>query len=470
MSNRSADLTELRRQAEKIARERIAQAPDNLESLSPDEVRGLVHELRVHQIELEMQNEELRRANVENDAIRAEYFDLYDLAPVGYLTVSDNELILKANLTVANLFGLVRPALIKQPLTRFIYPENQDVYYHHRRQLIETGEPQVCEMRMLRGNASHFWARLEATIVHDAKNAKPVCRIVVSDITERKRAETVLRVSEARFRLIYEHMKIGVKQVSLTFRIEFANDAFCRMLGYREEELIGKHLKDITHPESIEENLRQQARLASGKIDSYHMEKRYIHKKGHTIYCIIDANLIRDDNDKPLYCLGTVMDITDRKQAEEALRQGEEQYRRLLETMAQGVVYQAANGEIISANPASKRILGLTSDQMMGKTSLDPGWKTIREDGSDLLGQDHPSMLALRTGKQIDRFVMGVFNPEKNTHSWISVTAIPLFQAGQSTPFQVYTTFDDITDRKRAEEAEDYDMIYILAGTFQTSI
>ena len=92
----------------------------------------------MHQIELEMQNEELRRAQVELDAARARYFDLYDLAPVGYCTVSEEGLILEANLTAATLLGVARGALVKQPLTRFILTEDQDIYYLHRKQLFET--------------------------------------------------------------------------------------------------------------------------------------------------------------------------------------------------------------------------------------------------------------------------------------------------------------------------------------------
>ena len=135
--NRPEQAAELRRQAEEIAREKAAQSPENLEALSPEETRQTLHELRVHQIELEMQNEELRRAQAELDAARARYFDLYDLAPVGYCTLSEKGLILEANLTAATLLGVARGALVKQPITRFILKEDQDIYYLHRKQLFE---------------------------------------------------------------------------------------------------------------------------------------------------------------------------------------------------------------------------------------------------------------------------------------------------------------------------------------------
>ena len=124
------------------------------ETLSPEEAGRLLHELQVHQIELEMQNEELRRAQGELEASRARYFDLYDLAPVGYFTLSEQGLILEANLTAAAMLGVGRGDLVKQPFTRFILPEDQDIYYRHRKQLFETGSPQVCDLRMLRADAA----------------------------------------------------------------------------------------------------------------------------------------------------------------------------------------------------------------------------------------------------------------------------------------------------------------------------
>lgn len=141
------------------------------------------------------------------------------------------------------------------------------------------------------------------------------------------------------------------------------------------------------------------------------------------------------------------------KRAEAALRESEEKHRTLFETMAQGVVYQDVEGGIISANPAAERILALSLDQLLGRTSLDPRWRAIREDGSEFPGETHPSMVALRTGKEVRNVVMGVFNPQTDEYCWINIHAVPQFRPGQDAPYQVYATFADITARKRAEEA-----------------
>ena len=193
----------LRQQVRKVAGTDETQ---DLKALSPKEARRLVHELRVYQVELETQNEELRRAQGELDAARTKYFDLYDLAPVGYLTVNKNGLIMEANLTCANLLGVARATLKKQPLTRFIFREDQDSYYHHRRALVETGEPQVCEMRMLHRDGGHFWALLEETLAKDAESGESMVWAVISDITARKRAEEALLESEQGVRRLNEHI------------------------------------------------------------------------------------------------------------------------------------------------------------------------------------------------------------------------------------------------------------------------
>ena len=199
---------DLRRRAEEVARARTARKPENLDELSPEATRRIFHELRVHQIELEIQNEELRRAQEELEASRARYFDLYDLAPIGYLTLSQQGLILEANLTFGALLGLTRSELVNQPLTRFIVPEDQDIYYRHRRNLFATAGTQTYEIRMRRREADPFWARLEATAALDDEGS-PVCRAVVSDITEHKRVDAEKAEVEDLFRQTQKAESLG---------------------------------------------------------------------------------------------------------------------------------------------------------------------------------------------------------------------------------------------------------------------
>ncbi|HSQ17124.1 MAG TPA: histidine kinase [Anaerolineales bacterium] len=168
-----------------------ADRPRSPAQLSPEETQQILHELQVHQIELEMQNEELLRTQVELEASRERYFDLYDLAPVGYVTLNPQGLILEANFTAATLFNMERSGLVMQPLTRFLHSEDQAIYYRLFKQLFATSTRQVCELRLRRSNDPPRWVLLEM-IFSRGSDGKPVCRAMISDITSRRLAEQLL--------------------------------------------------------------------------------------------------------------------------------------------------------------------------------------------------------------------------------------------------------------------------------------
>jgi len=151
-----ASIAALRHRAETVLDGPGHTPPQGLDDHSPAALRQALHELQVHQIELELQNDELRRMQVELDAERARYFDLYDLAPVGYCTVSEQGLILEANFTAATLLALARSELVRQPVSRFIHREDQDTYYLCRKHLLESGDAQSCELRMLTAGGAPF--------------------------------------------------------------------------------------------------------------------------------------------------------------------------------------------------------------------------------------------------------------------------------------------------------------------------
>ena len=190
----SNEATELRQRAAARLEREVIDIPD----MSPGEVRKLVHELRTHQIELEMQNEELRATQDELVESRDRYSDLYDFAPVGYVTVSHNGLILEANLTVAGLLGVERGALVKQPFSAFIVPDDQDIYYRCRRTILESKQRDTCRVRMLRRDAEPIGAELDSILIEADDEGGSRMRTVISDITERQLAEEERRTLERR--------------------------------------------------------------------------------------------------------------------------------------------------------------------------------------------------------------------------------------------------------------------------------
>ncbi|MEI6889346.1 MAG: PAS domain S-box protein [Bacteroidota bacterium] len=225
-----------------------------------------------------------------------------------------------------------------------------------------------------------------------------------------------------------------------------------KMLGYESAELIGQNLNTIIADTSVPvvsqafESLISRIKTKSITETSQPkvIEIQAIKKDQSLVWLENSVSKLFDDKGELSGFIGVTRDVSDRKNAETLLHDSEEKYRTLFVSMAQGVVYQDSEGQIFLANPAAERILGLTSDQMAGRTSVDPRWHAIHEDGSPFPGETHPAMVTLKTGRE-SMAVMGVFNPETGTYSWINVNAQPQFKPGEEKPFQVFTTFEDLT-------------------------
>ena len=195
-----------RLQAEAAVQTNAAQSPQNPEATWPQAAQEVLHELRVHQIELVMQNEELQQAQLQLDAARARYFELYDQAPVGYVSVSRQGRILQTNRIAGTLLGMARNMLVGRRFSRFVLKEDQDLFYLNQKQVIESGRPQAFELRMVKTNGTSCWTRLEATAAQDPEDAS-VIHIVLLDISERKRSDATIldnaeRISALSRRLI----------------------------------------------------------------------------------------------------------------------------------------------------------------------------------------------------------------------------------------------------------------------------
>ncbi len=258
-----------RRPAEEIAKADEARPQ---ETLSNEQTKQLVHELQVHQIELEMRNQELCETQGQLERSRARYFDLYDLAPVGYFTVNEEGSILEANVTGAGLLGVGTRDLINQPLTQFILPEDQDIYYRHRKQLLAAGSPRFCELRLVRKDAALFWARLDAAITRDDESGVRACRVVVSDITERKQAEQALLQERDLVSHIMETSPIGIVTTDRNGKITYANGQAERVLGLTRGQITRRfynapewHVTDCEGYPFPDENLPFYRVMATGQ-------------------------------------------------------------------------------------------------------------------------------------------------------------------------------------------------------------
>jgi len=344
----------LRAEAEKIARDEAPRIPENLESLTPAAARKLLHELRIHQIELEAQNEELRRAQQRLEESRTQYFELYDLAPVGYFSVSEKGIILEANLTGASLLGVLQRELRTRPFSRFILKADRDIYYLHRKQLFEAQASQVYEIRMVRGDGSQFWARLETSLAQDSKSGKPVCLAVMSDITERKQAQEALRESEEKFRASLENAPDAIYMFDLEGNFLYGNRRCEEITGYRREELTGNNwLKLNILPRDM---LDRAARLLQTNIQGNATgpdEFKLIGKDGRAVPVEINTSLLPQGGQSIVMVF--VRDITGRKQMEEELQK----MAAVVHHSGELVNLSMPDGQMVFINPAGARMLGI---------------------------------------------------------------------------------------------------------------
>ena len=178
------DLEAIHAEAEKIALKKN----QDLGDFSQEEAKKIFLELDIHKIELEMQNEELRRAQAELYEAKNRYFDLYNMAPVCYCTLNEKGLITESNLTTSTMLGFERSKLYMRPMSDFIFHDDQDMYYLNKKKIMESGEPKSCELRMLKSDGSICWVLISATIRVNQSAENMIC-LVMNDITEKKKMQ-----------------------------------------------------------------------------------------------------------------------------------------------------------------------------------------------------------------------------------------------------------------------------------------
>jgi len=352
-----------------------------------------------------------------------------------------------------DLFGYPPEKFYESPvlIQKIIHPDWINYFKEEWTNLVSGNLPQFYEYQIIHKSGEQKWMNQRNVLICDDNGQAIAIEGTVTDVTQRKKIEEELRESEERFRKIYEHMAVGVAQISLEFQIKRANKAYCSMIGYREEELIGKHLSDITHTEILEENLRKQSQLINGKMDHYRLEKQFIHKKGDVIHGILNASLVRNSQGKPLYFLGSVVDITDRKNMEKSLHESEEKYRSMMESMKDASYICSPELHIEYMNPA---MIDRVGTDATGKLC----YKTIydRDEKCSWCVFDQ-----VKKGEHVD---YEVADPQDNRY--YSVSNSPISHSNGT--ISKLTIFHDITETKNIEaqlrQSRKMESIGTLAG------
>ena len=299
----------------------------------------LIHELRVHQIELEIQNEELQRASIEREASRAKLRDLYDFAPLGYLTLSEHGLVQEANLTCAAMLGVDRSRLIKARFSQFILPQDQDIFYRFRAYLLQKEDNQSCDLRLVRSPGHVFWATLNGTLVQDRSNG-PRFRVVISDTTARHTSETLLQESEEKYATLFRSLTSGVLIQDAAGRFVDANPASERILGRSRVQTLAQAFNapswDLRGPDGsvlTPDDYPSQRALREGRAVE-NEEIRVSRPDGSHVWLLLNASPL------PAPTLGVAIlftDITERKQLEQELRERQADLEALNQSLDQRV-------------------------------------------------------------------------------------------------------------------------------------
>jgi two-component system cell cycle sensor histidine kinase/response regulator CckA len=244
------DAATLRAQAEECLWARTSKLePESHDTM--EETLRLMHELQVHQIELEMQNEELQTARVELEMVLERYSDLYDFAPVGYLTLDSDGTIQKVNLTGARMLGLERNRLVRVRFGLFIATESLPTFATFLQNAFANKRKESCEVMLRPQIGTPIWVQIEATITGDDGHE---CRAVVVDVTERRRGEQALQQSQDRFRNLFQSMDEGFTLCEMIhnevgrpvdFRFLEVNPAFSRQTGLPVEQVLGRTVNEV---------------------------------------------------------------------------------------------------------------------------------------------------------------------------------------------------------------------------------
>ena len=265
---------------------------------------------------------------------------------------------------------------------------------------------------------------------------------LLDEATERKRAEEALRESEDRFRSAFEHAATGMALVGLDGRLLQVNQVCCEQLGYSEEELTSTTREAVTHPDDVETDRDYVRRVLAGEIDYYQLEKRYVHKDGHVLWGHMTSSLLRDADDRPLYFISQIQDITERKRTEEALRESEKKYRDLVENINE-VIYQTdASGRIAYVSPVIEGISGYSTSEVVGR----PFAEFIHSDDLLTVQESFRKRLA---GVQVATEYRVLLKSREVR--WVSTSSQPIFEGDRVVGLRGVLT--DTTERKRGEEA-----------------
>jgi PAS domain S-box-containing protein len=329
----------------------------------------LIHEFQVFQAELEVQNEELRRIQFQLGESRDRFARLFDLAPVGYLSLDQDGVIEEANLPASRLIGLDRHVLIGEKFARFVLPESQDEFYLHRGLVLASESLQTCELKMRRSEKSSFIAHLETSTGTIRLGEAPRFLVALTDVTSTRRTEDALAENQAQLAAIINSAWDAIITVDTDQRVVLVNEAAERMFGYTRSELMGQSLEKLIPSSSREKHAHFMRKFSETGVASRGMGEpgRVFGQRANGTEFPIEASISRIQTPHKKLLTVILRDITQRLKAEDELRAKEADLADSFANSPIGKLWVNSDGQIVRVNHALHIVVGHDDGDMLGR-------------------------------------------------------------------------------------------------------
>lgn len=387
-------------------------------------------------------NEKLAGAALPEERMADENFEY---APVAYFIISRSGVIIKKNQKAAQLFKIQDEEPAALSLLDLVPPDYQPNFIALLDVASSTGSSVSDEMFFVLNNGFPIQAKIFINKSFAAMPGEERFRLIVTDIADLKQLyDRQLLESESRYRELAENINEGIYLTERSF-ITMVNKPLLRIFGYEMQEVLGRKVWEFVVPER-RKIVRNFFIRKVEELDTSPVETECLRKDGSRFWAEIRISIFKEQHK----VFGVFSDITNRKNAELALKESEQKYRSVVTAMNDGIILRDINGHVIAWNSAAERILDLNPEEIRSLLSIHPGWKAIREDGSPFTAESHPAIITLRTGSSKQNIVMGIHN-SKEQLKWITINSEPIFGKDDKTPTAVVTSFSDITELKKTE-------------------
>jgi diguanylate cyclase (GGDEF)-like protein/PAS domain S-box-containing protein len=432
-----SSLANLREQAEELLPKK---EPPEVEINSIEDAQRLITELQVHQIELELQNDELRKMQEQIISEREKYADLYNFAPVAYFTFDEQDIILDLNLTAAELLGNERKYLIGHPLSPYLTSDSLQTFIKHRQLALETKRPRVCELSIRLRHGRKTYVQVRTAALETSPDMPQLWRSVMTDITDRKHQE-----QKANYQAyLLDNVSDAIIATDNDLRITQWNKSAENLYGWSEAEVLGKLIDSVCgteFPADVQEQAKSQ--LMAQKF--WQGELRQQKRDGVKLWVIASVSQLQDEQGRIIGGVTINHNITERKRAGEALAKSEEKLNSILNSMLDGVYsVDAKTFDLIQTNPSVAHIFGRSQEDIQsagGRAYL----QFVHPEDLQIVKQIAKDLVQQGQGEWEFRIV----RPSGEVR-WVTNRA-RFITDGQGTPLRFDSLFTDITTRKRED-------------------